>query len=137
MRRLALLGVAGVALGWLLGALGICPVVKRIWTPSWAIFSAGWAFVILAGFYFVCDVARWRRWALPLVVVGMNSIAAYCISMTLKSWVRENMRRHFGQGVYDLPFGSLYSPIAEAGFFLLFTWAVCWWMYRKKVFVRI
>ena len=143
-RRIAVMigaGLVGLALGWVLNATGINPLVKRIWTPSWALFSAGWVVLFLAAFYALLDVARWRErvrpWALPLVVVGMNSIAAYCISMTLKSWVRENMRRHFGQGVYQLPFGEVYAPMVEAGFFLLFAWAVCWWMYRNRVFVRI
>ena len=134
-------GVAGLVIGWTLGALGICPVVKRIWTPSWAIFSAGWAFLILAGFYYLLDVAevrqRLRKWAFPMVVVGMNSIAAYCISMLLKSWVRETMRRHLGQGFYEVPLGRLYAPMVEATVFLLFTWLVCWWMYRRKIFLRI
>ncbi|MDB6019071.1 MAG: hypothetical protein JWR19_3560, partial [Pedosphaera sp.] len=42
VRWLAIAGVIGLAAGWLLGALGICPVVKRIWTPSWVLFSGGW-----------------------------------------------------------------------------------------------
>ena len=139
-RKLAVMvgaGALGLALWWALGWSGVCPVVKRIWTPSWAIFSAGWTFLILAAFYLVVDVARLRAWTLPLVVVGMNSIAAYCISMLLRPWVRETMRRHFGQGVFDLPFGAIYAPMVEATLFLLFAWGVCWWMYRKKVFVRI
>ena len=130
-------GLVGLALGWALGWSGICPVVKRIWTPSWAIYSAGWAFAALALFYLVIDVAKLKAWSLPLVVVGMNSIAAYCMSMMLKPWVRDTMRRHFGAGVYDLPFGKVYAPMVEAGFFLLFCWAVCWWMYRRKVFIKI
>jgi heparan-alpha-glucosaminide N-acetyltransferase len=130
-------GIAGLAIGWSLGFYGICPVVKRIWTPSWAIYSAGWAFAALAVFYLVIDVARLRLWPMPLVWVGMNSIAVYCMSMMLKPWVRETMRRHFGQGVYDLPFGKVYSPMVEAGFFLLFCWAVSWWLYRKKMFIKI
>jgi predicted acyltransferase len=94
-------GVAGLAIGWALGLLGICPVVKRIWTPSWAIFSAGWALLALAAFYLVIDLLRLRAWSLPLVVVGMNSIAVYCISMTLKPWFREAvMKRHFGEHVF-------------------------------------
>ena len=40
------------------GELGVCPVVKRIWTPSWVLFSGGWCFLILAAFYAVVDVAR-------------------------------------------------------------------------------
>jgi predicted acyltransferase len=134
-------GLLALAIGWTLNVTGVCPVVKRLWTPSWAIFSTGWALLILAAFYGALDVARWRQrlrpWAFPLVVVGMNSIAAYCISMVLKPWVRDTVRRHFGQGVFELPFGKVYAPMVDAGVFLLFTWAACWWMYRRKIFVRI
>ena len=31
----------------------------------------------------------------------------------------------------------VFRPVAEAGFFLVFCWLVCWWMYRKRVFVKI
>ena len=128
--------VAGLGLGWLLGWLDVCPVVKRIWTPSWAIYSAGWAFGLLALFYLVLDASRLRAWALPLVVVGMNSIAVYCMSMLLKPWVRGTLRRHAGEGVYEV-FGKLWAPMVEASVFLLFCWAVAWWMYRRKIFLRI
>src|SRR5439155_24221383 len=57
---------------------GICPIVKKIWTPSWVLYSGGWAFLILAGFYLVIDVIGFSFWAFPLRVIGMNSIAAYC-----------------------------------------------------------
>jgi predicted acyltransferase len=133
------LGLVGLAVGWGLGRLGICPVVKRIWTPSWAIFSAGWALIALAVFYLIIDVAKVRFWTLPLVVVGANSIAMYFMSMRLKPWVLQSMHWTFGNGVYS-GYGHLnpaYVPITEAAFFLVFCWAVCWWMYRKKVFIKI
>jgi len=58
-----------------LDAAGLCPSVKRIWTPSWTALSAvGWCFLLLAAFYAVVDVAGWRRPAFWLVVIGMNSI---------------------------------------------------------------
>jgi heparan-alpha-glucosaminide N-acetyltransferase len=126
----------GLAAGWVLDRLGICPIVKRIWTPSWTLFSTGWAFLTLAAMYLVIDVARLRAWTLPLVVVGMNSIAVYCMSMMLKPWVRDSVRRHAGQNAYNV-FGAVWAPMAEASVFLLFVWAVAWWMYRKKVFIRI
>lgn len=129
-------GITGLAIGWALGWLGVCPVVKRIWTPSWAIYSAGWSFGVLAVFYLVIDVARLRAWSLPLVVVGMNSIAVYCMSMLLKPWVRDSLKRHTTPNVYEL-FGATWSPMLEASVFLLFCWAVAWWMYRSKAFLRI
>ena len=88
-------------------------------------------------FYLVIDVPRLRAWSLPLVVVGMNSIAIYCISMTLKPWFREAvMKRHFGQDVFQIA-GAAYTPMLEAGLFLLFCWLVAWWLYRQKAFLKI
>ena len=52
--------------GWGLGELGVCPVVKRIWTPSWVLYSGGWCFLFLAGFYAVLDLLGLRFWAFPL-----------------------------------------------------------------------
>ena len=72
-------GLAGIAIGSAIAAAGLCPIVKRIWTPSWTIFSAGAVAVVLAVFYAVIDWRGWRRWSFPLVVAGMNSITLYCL----------------------------------------------------------
>src|SRR5205085_5859424 len=53
---LALAGLIGLASGWAVGATGICPVVKRIWTPSWVVFSGGWCFLLMAAFYAATDI---------------------------------------------------------------------------------
>src|SRR5262249_43136578 len=84
LRILGIAAVAGLLVGQLLDFTGVCPLVKRIWTPSWALFSTGWCILILASLYAVIDVLGWKRWTFPLVVVGVNSIAIYCMSMTLK-----------------------------------------------------
>ena len=49
-------GVGGIVLGVVVHLLGLCPIVKRIWTPSWTVFSAGWVTLFLAGYYYVIDV---------------------------------------------------------------------------------
>ncbi|HEX4792941.1 MAG TPA: hypothetical protein VH370_04065 [Humisphaera sp.] len=129
-------GVAGLAIGWTLNELGVCPLVKRIWTPSWVIFSAGWALVLLGLFYFVMDIAKVRLWAMPLVVVGANSIAVYTMSQMLHPWFRDTARRHFGGNLFNM-FGATWSPMVDTGLFLIFCWLACWWMYRSKIFVKI
>jgi predicted acyltransferase len=135
-------GALGLAMGWALDLTGICPIIKRIWTPSWAIFSTGWCCLILAGLYTVVDVIGLRRWAFPLVVVGVNSIAIYCMSMTLKPWAARTLQTHLGEDVFRgwglFPAGfELYAPTVQAVLVGLMFWLVCWWMYRNKVFVRI
>ena len=112
----------------------VCPVVKRLWTPTWAVYSAGWAFLILAAFYLVIDLIGWKWWAFPLVVVGMNSITMYCMAMLLKPWLAETLKRHLGPNIFA--YGD-YEPIVQAAVVLLLLWLICLWLYRRRIFIRI
>jgi predicted acyltransferase len=60
LKRLIVAGVAGLVVGALLHVTGICPVVKRIWTPSWTLFSGGWCFLFLAAFCWVIETRGYR-----------------------------------------------------------------------------
>ncbi|HEY0456263.1 MAG TPA: DUF5009 domain-containing protein [Verrucomicrobiae bacterium] len=129
-------GAAGLVLGGALDLLGVCPMVKRIWTPSFAIYSTGWTFLMLAAFYYSIEMKGWRRWSFPLVVAGMNSIALYCMSMLMKPWVKERLRLHLGQSIFD-SFGNTFTPMLEMVFIVIILWLVSFWMYRRKIFLRI
>lgn len=129
-------GFAGLALGFLLDVTGICPNVKRIWTPTFAIFSTGWTCLMLAAFYGLIEMRGWRRWAFPLMVAGMNSIALYCMSMLMKPFVRERLQIHLGRNLFDV-FGRTYAPMVEMASILLVLWLISFWMYRRKIFLRI
>jgi predicted acyltransferase len=131
-RVLVAAAAACLALGWLAGQF-VCPLVKRIWTPTWAVYSAGWTFLMLAAFYWLIDLRGRRRWAFPLVVVGMNSIAMYCMAQLMKPWVRDNLRTHLGRSLFAGPYG----PLALSAAVLLVLWLVCLWLYRRKIFLRI
>jgi heparan-alpha-glucosaminide N-acetyltransferase len=133
---LALAGITSLAVGWLLGAVGICPVVKRIWTPSWTLFSGGWCLLILAGFYLIMDVWDRRAWAFPLKVVGMNSIAAYMISWLFTGFIADALLRHLGHGCFQF-FGPVYEPLLLGAAVLLLEWLILWWMHRRQIFLRI
>jgi len=129
-------GVIGLLSGALLGALGICPVVKRIWTPGWTLFSGGWCFLLLAGFYTVIDVIGIKRWAFPLVVIGMNSIAAYCIAHLFDGFIVKNLKTHLGQDAFKF-LGASYEPLVHGAAVLFVFWLILYWMYRRKLFLRI
>lgn len=136
MRWFALAGVLGLVCGWALGALGICPVVKRIWTPSWVLFSGGWCFLLLAGFYGLMEIWGRKSWAFPLVVIGMNSIAAYCIAHLFGDFISRNLRTNLGQGIFEIC-GVAYEPLLQGAAVLLVFWLLLFWMYRRKLFLRI
>ena len=136
VRWLTAAGLISLGAGWAVGALGACPVVKRIWTPSWTLFSGGWCFLLLAGFYAVIDVLGKRRWAFPLVVIGMNSIASYCVAHLFEDFVSRSLATHFGKGIYGV-FGQPYEPLVHGGLVLLVFWLILYWMYRRKLFLKI
>jgi len=124
--------LAGLAAGW----LGICPIVKRIWTPSWTLFSGGICFVLLAGFYWVMDIRQNKRWAFPLTVVGRNSITAYCIAHLFPAFIAQNLATHFGARAFQI-FGAAYEPLLRGAMILLILWLILFWMYRRKIFLRV
>jgi predicted acyltransferase len=136
VKRLLLLGVGGLLLGMLLDATGICPSVKRIWTPSWVIFSGGWTLILLAIFYALIDLKGWRAWAFPLQVVGLNSIAMYCMDHLWDMSIRNSVPIFLGRNIYGL-FGQTLAPATEMLFLLIILWVICFWMYRRKVFLKI
>ncbi len=136
LRWLCVAGFIGLAAGWLLGVLGICPVVKRIWTPSWVLFSGGWCLLILAAFYALVDVRGWRAWAFPLVVLGMNCMAAYVMDHFCPSFFNAALPRHFGAKTFQI-FGAEYEPFVVGCGVVLVLWLILYWMWRRKIFLRI
>ena len=150
--KVAILLVAGaisLGVGYALGKFGICPVVKRIWTPSWTLYSGGWSLIILGATYAVCDAIGFKVWAGPLVVVGANSIAAYVLTWLAEGWIAANLKTHLGQKWVTLKlerlfgpdafhaFMDIYQPVILGAGVVLVMWLILLWMYRRKIFLKI
>jgi heparan-alpha-glucosaminide N-acetyltransferase len=136
VKWLAVAGIIGLVAGAALGWLGLVPVVKRIWTPSWVLYSGGWCFLFLAGFYYVIDVLHIKRWSTWLVIIGMNSIAAYVIAHLFEDFILKSLRTHLGQGTFQI-FGAAYEPFVHGAAALFIMWLILYWMYRRKLFLKI
>jgi heparan-alpha-glucosaminide N-acetyltransferase len=134
--NLLLAGVVGIASGLLLHFAGICPIVKRIWTPSWVLFSGGICFLTLAAFAWLIEEKGYRKWAFPLVVIGMNSIVAYLIAHMLPGFFLSSFTIHLGPNVFAFA-GRGLEPLIQGAAVLLMLWLILYWMYRRKLFLRI
>ncbi len=126
------LTAAGLLLQW----LHICPIVKRIWTSSYTLYSGGLVVAILAVFFGVIELKGWRRWAFPLLVVGANSIAVYVMSWTMEDFVRGALVRHLGRAPFAV-LGAPFEPVLQGATVVFVFWLILWWMYRRRIFVRI
>lgn len=126
-------GLAGVILGAVLGQW--FPVIKRIWTPSFAVYAGGWSTLMLLGFYWIMDVKGLKKWAFPLVVTGMNSIAAYVLGNVFGGWFRS----FSGAWIAGLkePLGPAWFAVLQHGLFAVSAWLVLYWCYHRKLFFKL
>jgi heparan-alpha-glucosaminide N-acetyltransferase len=130
---LLLAGLAMIAVG--LAVSPWFPIVKRIWTPSFTVYSAGWTTLLLAAFYWAVEVQGWRRWTFPLLVVGMNSIAAYIIGNAFGGWFRSATRAWLE--LLGPALGPVWLPVLQRALFALTAWTVLLWLYRRRVFFKL
>jgi len=135
-KRFLLAGTAIFCAALLLHFTGICPIVKRIWTPSWTLFSGGICFFFLVAFSWVIDAKGYKKWAFPLVVVGMNSIAAYMIDHLWEGFIIRNLHINLGYGIFRI-FGLGLEPLMLGIAVMLVFWFFLYWMYQRKIFLRI
>ncbi len=110
-----------------------CPIVKKIWTPAWTLYSGAWVLWILGALYWIVDIRGWKAWTFPLVIVGMNSLAIYLMSMLLKRSVSDGLQTYLGDQIFSGPYGP---TIQAAAVFVVF-WLTCLYLYRSKIFFRV
>jgi heparan-alpha-glucosaminide N-acetyltransferase len=136
LRGLVIGGAALLLLGLAWQWVGLCPIVKRIWTSSFTLYSVGWVLLILAGYYALIEWKGWRGWAFPIIVVGMNSIAVYVMSWTMEPFWYNTLHIHLGWLIWGVV-GPTFQPVAYGIGIMLIYWLILYWMYQRKIFLRI
>lgn len=129
-------GAGLFCLGWALHYVGVCPVVKKLWTPAFAFASGGLCLAILGGLYGLIDLAGYRRGTFPFVVVGMNPLAIYVLMHLLGGWIIHTLTTHLGPGPF-LILGEPYELLLKNLAIGAILWLICWWMYRRQIFLRL
>lgn len=136
MVQMLLFSIATIAAGYLLAEFGLCPLVKRIWTPSFALFSGGICMAWTMALVGICDLKGWSRWGLPFVVIGSNSILIYVMSWTIAWPIKEMLLRHLGEAPFAV-FGAPFVPVLAGALTLALLYCILLWLYRRRAFVKI
>jgi predicted acyltransferase len=135
LKGLLIAGAGLTLVGLICQWAGICPIVKRVWTSAYTLYSGGLILLMLAAFYALADWKGYRRWAFPLIVIGMNSIAIYVMSWTMARFLSNALEIHLGGLLHAA--GPTFQPVVQGmGVFLIF-WTILFWMYRRKIFLKI
>jgi predicted acyltransferase len=127
---LTVTGVVCVA-GGLIWSL-ILPIIKLLWTSSFVLVGGGFGFLMLALFYWIIDVKKFRNWAFFFTVIGMNSIAVYCGAMLINFHQIGNI--FIGSLLPRIkPWDNFFSALTDVAII----WLILYWMYRNKNFVKL
>ncbi|HNR31882.1 MAG TPA: DUF5009 domain-containing protein [Candidatus Hydrogenedentes bacterium] len=132
LRLLALVAMGGACLagGWYWSCH--FPIIKHVWSSTMVLWAAGLSCLLLAFFYLVIDVIKFRIWAVPFVVIGMNAIAAYVGAHVLPidaigTALAGGLAKHF------LGFGAFLLAVVN----FAVVWFVLYYMYRNKTFLKV
>jgi len=131
MRIIAISAVACLLVGLAIHPWN--PIVKRICTTSFTIYSTGWILLMLLGFYWVVEVKGYRKWTFPFVVVGANCIFIYSVAHVLHEWIDRAV------GVFTLRFSWLgdFASVGQSCAVLLAMWWMCYWLYQRKILFKL
>jgi predicted acyltransferase len=132
--KLKVLGLATAAcFAFGLALTAVNPMVKRLWTASFTLYSTGWVLLMMLAFVLLIDVLGYRKFAFPLVVVGMNCIFIYSIFQVLQGW----LNRSIGVFTYRFQWIGTLAPVVQTCATLLVMWYLCYWLYQRKVFFKV
>lgn len=134
MSRLLLLATALMASGAAVATAGV-PVNKALWTPSYVLITSGIAVAVLAVTYQMVDRLGAGRAARPLVVLGANAIAVYVLA-TLAAAALQDGKLAVVRPIQEAA-GRTVGAVGYAVVFVLAAWALCEWLYRRQIFIRI
>jgi len=149
--------LAGLLLLWLGAILDVIlmPINKSLWTPSFCLFTTGWALLLFSAFYWLLDAngqprvrAVAARWSQAFVIYGMNALFIFAFSglvakmlMFIKVAGPDGAPMSLGNALYAplraLDIAPVNSSLLYALVFNAAMFAVAWFMWRKKWFVKV
>ncbi len=134
LKILVIAGLTGVVIGYALDP--VTPIIKRIATSSFVIVSGGWTILALALSFWVIDIMKQKKWSLFLVIVGMNPLFIYLFGHVGGSQFIEHVIHPFSMTLFGWT-GELMANIITSAIVLYLLWYICYWLYKKKIFIRI
>jgi len=129
--RLALIGVAFIAVGWIWNF--DFPINKNLWSSSFVMHVGGLSMLLLAFFYYFIDVRGYKNWAFFFKVIGMNSILIY-ISGRFINW--EYTTKGLFGWVGEL-IGDPFNIVIMAILFVTVKWVFLHGLYKMKIFLKV
>lgn len=134
LKILVIAGVIGLIIGY--GFSAITPIIKRISTSTFVFASGGWTLLSLALCFWLIDIKKYRKGVLFFAIVGMNPLFIYLFAHAGGADFITKIFRTFSDALFGWT-GELGAKIILSLIVLFFLWYLCYWLYKKRIFIRI
>ncbi len=142
---LFVVGAGCVVIGWCWNPF--FPINKSLWTSSYVFFTGGLALEFLALCFWLIDIKKYRRWAKPFVVFGVNAIVLF-VGTGVMARVMGLIKLPWGDRQISLQgwiFQKIFIPwaspinasLAYAICFILLWLGLMWILYSRKIFIKV
>lgn len=134
LKILIMAGLIPLVLGYAISPL--TPIIKRICTSSFILVGGGWTILSLAFSYWLIDIMKQKKWSLFFAIVGMNPLFIYLFAHVGGANFIEHTLHPFTMALFGW-MGELTARILTSALVLYLLWYICYWFYKKKIFIRI
>jgi predicted acyltransferase len=110
------------------------PINKRLWSSSFVLFVGGWSMIFLSVFYLIIDVAGYKKWTYPFMLIGVNSILIYLAAEGMVDF-KYTSNFIFG-GLIHLASANWQATLAAVSV-VLTQLALLYFLYKNKIFLKI
>jgi predicted acyltransferase len=133
----------------------VFPINKKIWTSSYTVYTTGLATVTIATMIYLIEVKNARGWLARFFdVFGKNALFVFALSSLIPKtlWLIHipDGINDKGKNIFTDPWHGYYKyvcakipgdprigSLAFAISFIFFMWLICYWMDKKKIYVKV
>lgn len=134
--RIAGWSLLSLAAGLILDQTGICPSIKRLWTPSWVLISSGIIGGLVAVTYWLTDIRGYARPFELMRIVGLNSLALYVVKYLWDPFLSDLLLTHLSWNLFSglsETTATFAARLGEYGLLILF----CVWLHQRRIYLRV
>lgn len=140
--KFLLVGAALTFTGFLL-AYGI-PISKKLWTPTFALTTCGFAASLLALLIYIIDVKGYKKWCKFFESFGINPLFMYVLGgvlgilfgsihigdASIKTWI-------YARTLVPMLGDETFASLVYALLFIAINWSIGYILYKKKIYIKI
>lgn len=134
-------GFASLVAGYIWGLT--FPVNKNLWSSSYVLVTSGLASLVLGTMFYVVDIRNHTSGTRPGIIFGANAIAVYVLSDIISiifytlHFGSASLNQHFMNGLTGIGFAPELASMLYAIIFVMINFLIAYFLYKKKIFIRL